>query len=383
MQILKIVARSLFALVFIFSGFVKIIDPYGTAYKFNDYFVAMGLPWMQPLSLALALLMNAAELGIGLLMLFNVKTRWTVWAALGFMLLFTPLTLWIALTDAVHDCGCFGDAVKLDNWDTFFKNLVLLALAALLFIRRDDFKPLVSERTDSYLFAGAAAALLGFSAYNTTRLPLIDFRPYKVGVDIRQAMTPPPGAQPDVYETILIYEKDGKQQEFTLENFPQGDDGWTFVDSRNTLVKKGFELPVAFQDLTIESIEDEAVSGYPQGENVLEQMLREPGFTFWMVSYDFDKAKLDALREANALARYCRENGHRFHALSAESLEDVEDLRAMAKLEYAFFFTDEIPLKTMVRSNPGFILLKEGVIVGKWHHRHLPSIEELQEQYGL
>jgi uncharacterized membrane protein YphA (DoxX/SURF4 family) len=240
------IARVLLGAVFIFSGFVKAIDPLGSTYKIQDYLRAFGSPFdsLVGLAFAAAVLLSTLELVIGLSLVFNTHTKKAAFLALGFMLVMTPLTLYIALTNPVSDCGCFGDALVISNWATFYKNIVLSALAITLLIFRKRLKPIISIYRQSLAVAIFFGMGLVISIYSYRHLPFIDFLPYKIGVNIPASMVIPENAISNEYATTFIYAKNGIQKEFTLDNYPKGDPSWVFVDQKSILVKKGYEPPI-------------------------------------------------------------------------------------------------------------------------------------------
>ena len=235
-HIIGSIARTLLALTFIFSGFVKAVDPLGTVYKIEDYLKAFGgfFTELLPLAEAAAIVLIATECVLGLCMLLNVRTQWTAWISLAFYLVMTPLTLWIALTNPVSDCGCFGDALVLTNWQTFWKNIVLLCLVIVLLVCRKAIPQTFEGWVEICIAVIGFGLSFGLMEYTYHHLPVIDFRPYKVGNHIPTLMEIPEDAEPDVYETTLIYANDeGEEQEFTLENYPKNDPEWTFVSEKS------------------------------------------------------------------------------------------------------------------------------------------------------
>ena len=209
-HIIGSIARTLLGLTFIFSGFVKAVDPLGTVYKIEDYLKAFGgffTDWL-PLAGTAAVLLILVEWLLGWAMLLNIRTNVTSWLSLAFYLVMTPLTLWIALTNPVTDCGCFGDAIVLTNWQTFWKNIFLLSLVLILLCYRKAIPQLFSNGAELILMLLTLAGGLGIMEYSYTHLPPLDFRPYKVGNNIPALMEIPEDAEPDVYETTLIYAND-------------------------------------------------------------------------------------------------------------------------------------------------------------------------------
>ncbi len=366
-SILLTVSRVVLGLVFIFSGFVKGVDPMGSAYKFSDYFIAFGMDFLEPLSLALSFCMSAVEFLIGTSLLFGFRFRAGAWAVTVLMVFFTVLTLILALTNPVSDCGCFGDAILLTNWQTFFKDLVLLPFVFVVYWFRGRFEepwPALRSLAGLLLFAGLILAL-EIHAYR--HLPLMDFRPYSIGTHIQDKMSIPEGAPQDEYRTVLFYEKDGEIREFTEDNFPWEDSTWNYVDARHTLIREGYEPPI--HDFTITDT---------FGFDHVSELLADPGYSFLLVSTRFEKADREALVLADELAAWCLANGHAFYCLTSSLEDEVENAREDLGLGFGIYSSDEVTLKTIIRSNPGLLLLKEGSIMGKWHFNDFPSPEDLQ-----
>ncbi|MBO4453911.1 MAG: DoxX family protein [Paludibacteraceae bacterium] len=365
-HIIGSVARTLLALTFLFSGFVKAVDPLGTVYKIEDYLKAFGGMFtdLMPLAGAAAVCLIAIEMLLGVCMLANVRTQITGWLALAFYLVMTPLTLWIALTNPVSDCGCFGDALVLTNWQTFWKNVVLLALVLILLVCRKAIPQLFSWWAELIIALLSLGLAGGIMAYSYTHLPLLDFRPYKVGNNIPQLMEVPEDAEPDQYEITLIYQKDGVEQEFTLENYPKGDPDWTFVDQRSVLVKKGYEAPIHdfvittmnFDDITYDILESE-----------------EP--VTLVAMYDLkktDRKQMDKLKE---LIANSQELNAPIYFLTGSGEDDIEwfaDEIGMddETMEEVFCTIDPVTLKTVVRANPGVFVVQNGIIIDKYNLRN-------------
>ena len=362
MKLLFQIFRFLLAAVFIFSGFVKGIDPLGSAYKFGDYFAAFHLDFLQPTVVVLAFILCAAELFIGLLLLFGVKMRFAAWSVLLFMAFFTPLTLVLAIFNPVSDCGCFGDAIKLSNWGTFFKNLVFLAAAVLVFLQRKKFTSYYREKVQWVVVTLLAAMSFAPSFHGYYSLPMFDFRPYKVGVNLAEAMAIPEGAPADEYKTIFTYEKDGVKQEFDETNFPWQDSTWIFVDSKSTLVKAGYAPPIT--NFSLVSVD---------GNDVTSQIVHGEGYRFLAIAYRLDKTSLKAVDKLNQLYFMARDKGIEFSVATASGAEDIDAFIGTTGSAFPFLMGDEIMLKTIVRSNPGLLLIKDGTILYKWHAGNFPD----------
>ncbi|MBA7548458.1 hypothetical protein ES705_40918 [subsurface metagenome] len=365
---LIIIFRIVIGAVFVFSGFVKGIDLLGSAIKFDDYFVAFGIDFLIPVSLPLAIFLVSTEFIIGISLLFGYRPYWGAWGVLIFMSAFTPLTLGLALFNPVSDCGCFGDAIVLTNWQTFWKNVVLMILVLVIFYNRKKFKPAYPAITDWSILVVIFVLFTGFSLYNYRHLPMIDFRPYNAGTNIPKKMYIPADAPVDEYETILTYEKDGIRKEFDLENYPWQDSTWSFVEQKSILIKEGYIPPI--HDFTITT---------PDGNDITDIVLSDEAYSFILVSADLAKANKEALQKLDILSLYCNQTGIKFHSLSSSIYSEIEQIKSSQQLSLNFYFTDETTLKTIIRSNPGMLLLKEGIILAKWHYNDLPEIEEIRE----
>ena len=359
MHVIGSTSRTLIALVFLFSGFVKAVDPLGTVYKIEDYLKAFG-GWftdLLPLAGVAAVLLICVEFLLGVCMLFNVRTQWTSWLSLVFYLVMTPLTLWIALTNPVSDCGCFGDALVLTNWQTFWKNIILLSLVIILLFCRKAI-PQTFTLWPEVFIAGLGLVCAGsIIEYALTHLPPLDFRPYKVGNHIPTLMEIPDDAEPDIYETTLIYEKDGVQQEFTLENYPKGDPEWTFVDQKSVLVKKGYEAPIHdFEILTMDF------------EDITYDILESEEPVTLITMYDLKKSDRRQIDKVKALL----EERDLCYILTGSGEMDIADFC----LEYGidmnrFCSIDPVTLKTIVRANPGMFVVQNGTIIEKHNLKQL------------
>jgi len=369
----KHVARILIGLTFVFSGFVKGIDPWGSAYKFTDYFNAFQMPWLTNLAFALGILLAAAEFFLGVAFIFNFFIRITSWFMLAFMVFFTSLTFVLALTNPVTDCGCFGDALVITNWQTFYKNIILLALAIFVFMQRKNFQskngPILSVA-----FTGMTVAFYFYLvAYSYNHLPIIDFSPYKVGINIPEAMKIPEGAPKAIYENNFIYKnlKTGEEKKFTEANYPWKDTlNWKFVKAEDAvLIQKGYTPPI--HDFRIET---------PEGEDIKDFFLYDEKGTFVVVASNLQKTNMEGMKNIAKLAVDAKRKGYNFIALTASSPDSFEAFKKEIGANFDFFNTDEIALKTIVRSNPGLILLKKGTIIGKYHFNDIPKPEELEDQ---
>ena len=364
------ICRFILGATFVFSGFVKAVDPLGTYYKIQDYLAAFGMQQLLPdiVPLLMSVLLAVLEFAVGMHLLLGIKRRFTTRLALLIMLVMTPLTLYLALTNPISDCGCFGDALVLTNWQTFGKNVVLLTCAIVLMITPWAMVRFLTKKMEWTLSNYCIVFALALAGYCLATLPIIDFRPYKIGNNIREGMEIPEGAKPTIFDTRFIMEKDGVKQTFTVDNYP--DSTWTFVSAETVVVEKGYEPPI--HDFVMESLET--------GEDITDEVLDDPGYTFLLIAHRTEEADEGNIDLINELYEYCQENGYKFYALSSSSAEAIELWRDRTGAEYPFCIMDDITLKTMVRSNPGLMLIKGGVILNKWPDSQLPDEFDLTDK---
>ena len=321
------IARMLLAVVLIFSGFVKAVDPMGTQYKLADYLTALHLQMLTSdfLTLAAAVILSAVEFGLGICLFFGIRKTMSTTLTLIMMLIMTPLTLWLALADPVSDCGCFGDAITLTNWQTFGKNIVLLILAFIVWKWPHDMVRLISTSSQWIATNYSAVFIVAVSGWSLYDLPYLDFRPYHIGTDLKA--------------------------------------GWQEMMA-------GKESP--YDEFFIQRTED--------GEDITDSLLSQKGYLFLLVAPHVEKADDSQLDLINQTFEYAEDNGYPFYALTASGEKGIERWRDMTGAEYPFCQTDETTLRTIIRSNPGLLLLKDGVIVRKWSHNNLPDEYALSDR---
>lgn len=365
MKQVRIILRILIGVVFIFSGFVKGIDPMGSAIKFSEYFEVFHLTWLDSAALVLSILMSTAEFLIGIALVVGLRMIVTAWSLLIFMIFFTILTLYIAIANPVTDCGCFGDAIKITNWQTFYKNIVFLALAIGVFKLRKTYIPYASAFKEWILVGAFAASMVWVSMYSYNHLPLIDFMPYNVGTHIPTKMERPKGAPIDEFSTTLLYEKNGVVKEFTIDNYPADDTTWKFKDSKSVIIKEGYKPPIHGFSVIQED-----------GTEITDQFLAETNYSFVIISPDLSKISPENWKKIVEIYNLAQKSNHNFYFLNGSPQYVVMEMKAKYKLPFVFQFTDVTTLKTIVRSNPGLVLLKEGVILGKWHYNDIPKFND-------
>lgn len=357
--IIAAISRTLLGVVFVFSGAVKAIDPFGTVYKIEDYLKAFGgfFADLLPLAEVAAVVLILLEVVLGVCMVLNVRTQWISWLALAFYAVMTPLTLYIAINNPVSDCGCFGDAIILTNWQTFWKNVVLISLAIILVLLRKSVYPLWRGYMEIIIAFVAACITFTFMEYTFRHLPVVDFRPYKIGNHLPTLMEYPEDAEADVYEFSFVYEKDGVEETFTLENYPKGDSTWTFVRQESKLIKKGYEPPIHdfeiinadYEDLTWDILESE-----------------EP--VTLVVMYDLKKADKKQLTKVEALYESCMMNIEQCYILTGSGTDEISTFsHEYPTLSNGICTCDPVTLKTIVRANPGVIVVQNGVVIDKYN----------------
>lgn len=365
MKTFRIVCRIIIGLVFIFSGVVKAIDPLGSAYKFHDYFQAFNIGFLNWFSLPLAILLCTGEFIAGLSVLTGLRQKTGILIVMILMVIFTPLTFVLALTNPVSDCGCFGDAIHLTNWQTFWKNIILVVLVIILYAGRKHVKQLFGTFTEWVMISFSIVMFILFSLYNLRYLPVIDFLPYKTGVKIAEKMVIPEGVPVDEYQTTFIYEKNGSKKEFNLNNYPADDTTWKFIDQKSRLIKKGYQPPI--HDFSITSM---------NGDDLTQKVLSYPGYSVLMISKKLTEAGNNNLAKGFKLGNYCIEKGINFYILTSSGTDEAKSY----KNGLEFCSVDETTLKTILRANPGYILLKEGTIIGKWSWANVPEEDWFSRQ---
>lgn len=355
--------RFLLGITFIFSGFVKAVDPLGSFYKIQDYLTAFGMGgWFTDyIPLLCGIVLAAVEFSAGIFLFLGIRRSLATLLALLLMGVLTPLTLYLAIANPVSDCGCFGDAWVLTNWQTFGKNIVLLAAAIVAFKERKQIVRFITPKMEWMMSMYTFLFIFALSFYCLGNLPIFDFRPYKIGTDIKAGMEMPEGAKPSVFETRFILEKNGKRQEFTLENYP--DSTWTFVEARTVLKEKGYEPP----------IHDFSMVELSTGEDITDSVLADKGYTFLLVAHRIENADDGNIDLINEVYDYSVEHGYKFYALTSSPEEDINEWCDRTGAEYPFCQMDDITLKTIIRSNPGLMLIKDGIILNKWSDNQIPD----------
>ncbi|MDP4267827.1 MAG: DoxX family protein [Bacteroidota bacterium] len=372
MKVLRTISRILVGLVFIYSGFVKGIDPLGLTYKLGEYFEVYHVTWLDNISLSLAIVLCMIEFTIGVALVFGAKMKVTSWAVLIMMSFFTIQTFLAAIFNQVSDCGCFGDAIHLTNWETFYKNVVLIVFAIIIFTQRNKYQPFFSDKTQWGTIGAGAIFLISLSIYCYRHLPIIDFRPWKVGTKISEKVI----AQPEVSEIMLVYKnkKTGEQKEYSTKDLPWQDTtwvaNWEFVKQNKKIIKEFKEAPI--HDFQIVD---------QDGKDHTSEVVNNPNYQFMIVAYDINKTNKEAFKKINELQKQIDKAGYSFVAVCGSSFENIDAFRHETQSAFPFYQADATALKTIVRSNPGLTLLKGGVVLAHWHYNDLPDMDKLKKEY--
>ena len=360
------IVRILTGLVFIFSSFVKGIDPLGTAYRVDDYLGAYNWMWLSDFSLALSVLLITVEFLLGFALLFKLRSRLTALGVLLIMIFFTIVTYIDGNYNMVPDCGCFGDAIKMTPWQTFYKNIILVIFAFIIFFKSNSMVLSIPGWVQNVILIIGGGLFLWFIFYNYSHLPVMDFRDWKEGRDMKSQNL-------DKAITYVIYQnkETGETEEFISPNYPWSDSvwmsEWEFIDQRyddSEVIRRHHVI-----------IEDE------DGNNVTEEIVENPGGQFILVSYDIDIADEGSMVKASAFSEEVMGAGIGFVLITASDAETIHKYEQVFGINYPFFFADGTELKAIVRSNPGLIYMENGVVVSKWHHNDFPgTLEQAQEK---
>lgn len=359
--------RIIVAVTFIFSGFVKAIDPIGTQYKLQDYLGAIGMAGILPnwTLLAVAVFLAAIEFCIGIFLLFAIQRRLISKLTVAFMAFMTMVTMWIVVADPVKDCGCFGDALHLTNTETLIKNIVLLVCSLVIMYRPLAMFRFVSKSNQWIVTNYTIVFILVSSGLSLYYLPIFDFRPYHIGVNIPRGMEIPKGAKLPQFKTTFIMEKNGQRKEFTLDNYP--DASWKFIDSKTVQTSEGYIPP----------IHDFSITDNKTGLDLTNSVLSHKGYTFLLIAPHLETADDSNFGDIDRLYEYAQSYDIPFYCLTASTTKAIKRWIDLTGAEYPFCITDEAVLKTIIRSNPGLLLLKDGTIINKWSHNNLPNEAKL------
>lgn len=368
MKILVGISRVIVGILFIISGLVKLNDPVGFSFKLKDYFApeVLDLGFLVPYALLLAIVIVIFEVLLGVSLLLGYMRKFTLWSLLLMIVFFTFLTFYSAYFNKVTDCGCFGDAIPLTPWESFIKDVVLLFLILILFLGQKYLTSLFNAGTRGILVFAVFVGCLAMAYYVLKHLPIVDFRPYKIGANIKEGMSIPEGAPGPVYEYKWKFNINGEEKVITTNgDYPQVDG--ELISTETEMIQEGYTPPI--HDFTMER----------DGEDFTEQFLNEENLVV-VVAYSLGNTEKDGYIPIKEITDKALKNGYSVIGLSASSQEMTEALAEKYKLNFNFYFCDETTLKTIVRSNPGIMELDNGTIKQKlhWNDAHKLQLPQVQ-----
>ncbi|GAA4169254.1 BT_3928 family protein [Sphingobacterium ginsenosidimutans] len=372
--------RIFTGLLFIFSGFIKANDPTGFGYKLQEYFEVFHLTAFNEYATAIAVVICGFEILLGALLLFGVYANLVAWGLLLLILFFTFLTFYSAFFEVVTSCGCFGDAIPLTPWQSFSKDLVLLALILIIFFYRKQIRSIIKGSGNQFVVTLITAVVsLGIGIYTVNYLPFIDFLPYKIGNNLPSLMVLPEGKEGDVFEQLYTMKnkKTGETKKVNDKVYMADklweDESWEIIgEPESRLIKKGYDIPIP--DLLITDAD---------GADHTQEIIANPYYNVIIVAKDLSSTNIDALQKINQTVTQMTKdyNGLRVVLLTASASKDAQYLSDKMQLIAEIYYADLIPLKSMVRANPGVILLKGGNVMGKWHYNNFPDAKTIEDNF--
>lgn len=357
-------SRIFVGILFIISGLIKLNDPIGFSYKLAEYFSepVFNIPFFVPFALGIALFLVILEVILGIMLLIGYKTKFTIWSLLVLIVLFTFLTFYSAYYNVVKDCGCFGDALKLTPWQSFTKDIVLLFFILILFFNKKLVQPLFRNSVQNIIIYASVILCSFMGIWVLNHLPLIDFRPFKVGNNIQKGMRIPDNAPKSVVEMIFIYKVNGVDKEFTEKDLMALPEGATFVDRKDKVIIEGYIPPI--HDFTMEK----------DGSDYKEELLEEPKLVM-IVAYDLVNADQSGLAKMEKLNTEAKTKGYKVIGMTASSPKEIEKSKKQFGMTFDFYFCDAITLKTIERANPSIVILEKGTIKQKLHYNDLADLK--------
>lgn len=367
------VCRGLLALTFLFSGFVKANDPIGTQIKLNEYLRAMGLDSLTGLTtLAAALGLAFVEFTLGVYLVIGQRRRTVSLVTVIIMAVMTALTLWIAIANPVSDCGCFGDAIVLSNGMTLAKNVVLLAAAVVVMRWYRKQPPLVHGGWAWLVTTLFPVGILVFAVYCIVALPLIDFRPYKVGVNLAEHVGG--GSVHPQVDVKIVYQRGDETLILGIDD-DDPDSTWTYVETRRETspappTKEGNN---GLKEEDVLELRKFYIFNPMLDEDITEEVIMQEGYTLLLIAPNLDTADQGCAGDINELYDFALQHDIPFYCLTASDETAQQRWTDYTGAEYTYLESDEQVLQTMVRANPGLVLLKDGVIVHKWSNWKIPT----------
>lgn len=367
MRALTQLARLAVGGLFIFSGWIKANDSLGFAYKLIEYFEVFGTEFFIPYAVPLAMFICIVEMILGVTLLIGAKPKLTLWLLLLMIIFFTFLTFYSAYFNKVTSCGCFGDFWKLTPWESFTKDLILLILIIVLFIGRENVQPIFGPKLEGTVVVIASIAAIAFPLYTYNYLPIKDYRPYAIGKNIPAQMKGVPDELKYRYKV-----KDKKTGEVKVIDKLAADYElyYEFIEAVTEVTKKGVEPEI--KDFSISNL---------NGDDYTQEIIENPDYNFLLICYDLDKTNKDVFGKINDFAALCKQDHVKFIALTASTKDQVERFKQEVNTNIEFYSSDGTVLKTMIRANPGLMLLKAGTVQDMWHYHSIPAYTDVKQKY--
>ncbi|WP_191860405.1 BT_3928 family protein [Hanstruepera ponticola] len=363
MKFIVQICRILVGVLFIISGLIKLNDPLGFSYKLQEYFSAevLNIPFLEPYALIISVFVVVFEVVLGVFLLIGYKPKFTIWSLLGMIVFFTFLTFYSAYFDKVKDCGCFGDALKLTPWESFTKDIVLLALILIIFFGIKYIKPIFSSLGATVVALLSFIGSLWFGYHVLMHLPAKDFRAYKVGANIQEGMIIPEDAPKPVIEYYWKFNVDGEEKVITTNgSYPTVDGEYVGVDTK--VIDEGYDPPV--KDFSIET----------DTEDLTDKFLNEEKLIM-IIMYNLATAEPDGVAKLKTFSEKAMKEGYTVIGLTASGTDEKLQFKSTYNLNFDFYLCDEKALKTVVRASPGIVKLHKGTVKQKVHWNDIDDIE--------
>lgn len=348
-------SRLFVGVLFIFSGFVKLNDPIGFSYKLEEYFGqdVLNLEFLVPYALVLAIFIVIYELLLGVTLLIGYAPKFTKWSLLLMILFFTFLTFYSAYFNKVNDCGCFGDAIPLTPWQSFIKDVILLILILILFFNKKYLKPIFAEVSLKWIVFAVAIGCFYFAYHVLMHLPAINFRAYKIGTNIPEAMSYPADAQQAVYEYEWTFDVNGnKETHITTGSYPEV--AGEFIGVETKMINEGYTPPI--HDFSL----------MKDGEDYIDELMQEDKLLI-VVAYNLSKTEREGWTEIKSALQKASKQNFKIIGLTASGEQEISKFKEDFNLDFEFYFSDETAIKTIIRANPGLVIFKNGTITNKLH----------------
>ncbi len=363
------ISRFILAITLLFSGGVKAIDPIGGSYKIIEYFSIFNLQFLSPFAIPTSIFLNSFELVLGVLLLMGIAKKFTAWSNLLFMSIMTVITFYLFRFNPIHDCGCFGEVIKLTNGETFAKNIILCIFSLVYFFLHKKTIPTYPPNLTKFALSFALIGITIFSYANYAHLPFLDFRPYKIGASILELVYVPKDAPKDKYEYEFIYERNGEKRSFLVDSLP--DASWKYIDRKEKLIVKGYRPPVTDFSVFDDDIE------------VTNSLLYTATPMIWITSPNWETVNHRIAPRLNSLYKIAKDKGILLYAMSGASKEERGRWKNSTNALYPLLFLDETSVKTIARGNPSVIFIKNGKIINKINAYDLKNEElSLRNQIG-